>query len=76
MGKYLTCFLAHGGPPEVLISCLTGLDPPIRHGRRGVCGWDVLLENQDKDTVRTVLGLSTHAPQDAPATFLLRRTAL
>ena len=48
----------------------------IRHGRRGVCGWDVLLENQDKDTVRTVLGLSTHAPQDAPATFLLQRTAL
>ena len=41
-----------------------------------MCGWDVLLENQDKDTVRTVLGLSTHAPQDAPATFLLRRTAL
>lgn len=41
-----------------------------------MCGWDVLLENQDKDRVSTVLGLSTHAPQDAPATFLLRRTAL
>lgn len=77
MGKYLTCSLAHGSPREVLISCLTGLDPSIY----GMVGGEYVvgisfLENQDKDRVSTVLGLSTHAPQDAPATLLLQRTAL
>lgn len=77
LGKYLTCSLAHGSPREVLISCLTGLDPSIY----GMVGGEYVvgisfLENQDKDRVSTVLGLSTHAPQDAPATLLLQRTAL
>ena len=57
MGKYLTCSLAHGGPQGVLISCLTGLDPPI-YGMVGgeyVVGMS-FLENQDKDRVSTVLG--------------------
>ena len=52
IGKYLTCSLAHGGPREVLISCLTGLDPPI-YGMVGgeyVVGMS-FLENQDKDRV-------------------------
>ena len=44
--------MAHGGPREVLISCLTGLDPPI-YGMVGgeyVVGMS-FLENQDKDRV-------------------------